>query len=270
MGARKIKQKEPGKFSIAELPGSIYFKSTVAGLLMLSLVLALGKLYQPETLPFKSIQIFGELTWVDKGRLNGIILENIDGGFFSLNISKLKQDLEKLSWIETVSIRRVWPDVLQITAYEQRPIAVWNGNQVVNRFGELFDPLDQVLPQYLVKVSGPDGMHQLLMDHYFAIEKPLQQVGLRVASLGLNDRRSLEVILTNGVRLLLGRVRNSDDCAEEVERFANAYKSTLSSRFEEVALIDLRYTNGLAVRWKQHTDTQQQTLGAVSRPMVQG
>jgi len=216
------------------------------------------------------VQIYGELTWIDKTKLNDIILKSIDGGFFSLSIDKLKATLEQLAWIESVSIRRVWPDVLQITANEQQPVAVWNGEQVINRYGEVFNPLDQELPKYLVKVSGPEGMHRILMGHYFAIQKQFQDVGLRVASLGINERRSLDVVLTNGVRLLLGRVRNNDESVEEVQRFIDAYKGALSPRFEEVALVDLRYTNGLAVRWKPHTNTQQQTLGAVSRSGVQG
>lgn len=270
MGARKIKQKEQGTFSITDVFGSLYFKSAIVGIMLLCISLAVAKLYQPQTLPFKSIQVFGELAWIDRDKLNNLILEKIDGGFFSLNISQLKASLEQQAWIASVSIRRVWPDVLQITANEQQPVAVWNGGQVINRYGELFDPMDQDLPKYLVKVSGPEGTHHLLMDHYFAIEKTFQEVGLRIASMDINDRRALDITLTNGVRLLLGRVRHNEESSEEVQRFVNAYKGSLSPNFENVALVDLRYTNGLAVRWKQHTTTQQQTLGAVSRSMVQG
>jgi len=270
MGARKIKQKEPGKLSFADMAGSLYFKSTLVGLLLLCTVLAVARLYQPQTLPFKSIQIYGELTWIDKDKLNDIILKNIDGGFFSLNISQLKARLEKLTWIESVAIRRLWPDVLQITAREQQPVAIWNGNRVINRYGEIFDPEDQELPKYLVRVSGPEGAHHLMMDHYFAIRQLFQDVGLRIASMDINDRRALQVILTNGVRILLGRVRDGEESAEEVQRFVQAYKGGLSPKFEDVALVDLRYTNGLAVRWKQIDSSQQQTLGAVSRSAVQG
>jgi len=270
MGARKIKQKEPGKFGLIDVVGSLYFKSTMVGVLLLCVALAVAKLYQPETLPFKSIQIYGELSWVDRDKLNGIILKNIDGGFFSLNISQLKSRLEQQAWIDSVAIRRVWPDVLQITAKEQQPVAIWNGDRVINRYGQIFDPMDQELPKYLVKVSGPEGSHQLMMEHYFAITKLFQDVGLQISSMDINDRRALQVILTNGVRLLLGRVRNDEESIEEVQRFVKAYKGSLSPKFEDIALVDLRYTNGLAVRWKQHTSTQQQTLGAAGRSAVQG
>lgn len=270
MGARRIKQKEPGQFSFSEAFGSLQFKFLMLAVLLLAGVLATAKLYQPHTLPFKSIQVFGELSWVDRDKLNALILQKINGGFFSLDISELKASLEDQAWIESVAIRRVWPDVLQITATEQQPVAVWNGGQVINRKGQLFDPSEQELPKYLVKVSGPEGAHQLLMGHYFAIEGLLQSTGLRVSSMDINERRALQVILTNGVRLLLGRVRSVEESAEEVQRFVSAYKGTLSPRFDEVALIDLRYTNGLAVRWKQHTTTKQQTLGAADRVAAQG
>lgn len=270
MGARKIKQTEPGKFSFADTTGSVYFKSVLAGVLLLCAVLMIAKLYQPQTLPFKSVQIYGELSWIDRDKLNEIILKNIDGGFFSLNISQLKERLEQQAWIESVAIRRVWPDVLQITANEQQPVAIWNGDRVINNYGELFDPMGQELPEYLVKVSGPEGSQSMMMEHYFAISKLFQDVGLRIASMDINERRALQVILTNGVRLLLGRVNSGEESAEEVQRFVTAYKQNLSPKFEDIALVDLRYTNGLAVRWKQHTSTQQQTLGAARRSAAQG
>ena len=270
MGARKIKQKEPGQFSISGLLGSIQFKLSALVLLVFSGGLAVAQLYQPHTLPFKSIQVFGDLNWIDKNKFNALILQKIDGGFFSLNISELKAALEQQPWIESVAIRRVWPDVLQITAVEQQPVAVWNSGQVINRKGELFDPLEKELPKYLVKVSGPQGAYPLLMAHYYAIEGLIQDSGLRVSSIDINERRALQVILTNGVRLLLGRVRNVEHSAEEVKRFVSAYKQMLSPRFDDVALVDLRYTNGLAVRWKQHTTSEQQSLGAADRLAVQG
>lgn len=270
MGARKIKQKEPGQFSLTGLFGSLSFKLAMLGVVLVSGTVALNQLYKPQTLPFNTIQIYGELAWTDRDQLNQLVLDNIDGGFFSLNIKNLKKNLEDQAWIKSVAIRRVWPDVLQITANEQQPLAIWNGGAVINKQGELFDPLDQELPKYLVKVAGPEGSHQRLMDHYFAIEQPLLDVGLRVASLDINERRALQVILTNGVRLLLGRVRNEEESAEEVRRFVKAYKGMLSPKIGQIALVDLRYTNGLAVRWKSNNTTQQQTLGAISRVMVQG
>jgi len=278
MGARRLKQQEQGRFSFSEFFGSRQFKLSLLGVLLVSGSLAINKLYQPQTLPFKSVQVFGELAWVDRDKLNQLILDNVDGGFFSLNIKNLKESIEQQAWIKSVAIRRVWPDVLQITANEQQPIAIWNGGAVINRQGELFDPLDQQLPKYLVKVSGPEGSHQQLMTHYFAVEKLFDDIGLRVASIDINDRRALQVILTNGVRLLLGRVRNDEESAEEVRRFVKAYQSLLSSKIGKIALVDLRYTNGLAVRWKQKkskaatevTTTKQQTLGAIGRVMVQG
>ena len=96
-------------------------------------------------------------------------MQKIDGGFFSLDMAALKSALEDQPWIESVAIRRVWPDVLQITANEQQPVAIWNDARVINSKGQLFDPLDKELPPHLVKVSGPKDAHQILMGHYFAI-----------------------------------------------------------------------------------------------------
>ena len=130
MGARKIKQQQH-ESRLAQVLSGRRLKQFAFGSMLIACGLFIYNLYLPTTLPFKKIQVFGTLEWVDREELNSLVLQDIDGGFFSLNVKGLKQNLEQLAWIDSVSIRRVWPDVLQVMINEQQPIAVWNDESII-------------------------------------------------------------------------------------------------------------------------------------------
>lgn len=45
----------------------------------------------------------------------------IGKSYFSTDLSDIKADLEKRPWVETVAVRRVWPDRLEINIREKKP-----------------------------------------------------------------------------------------------------------------------------------------------------
>jgi len=258
MGARRIAVKQDKEFGLTNIIGSRPFKVFVVFLMLVACALFVTKLNRPDTLPFKTIQIVGQLNWIDKGNLNDLIVKNLNGGFFSLDVNNLKNNLENQAWIESAGIRRIWPDILQITIEEQQPIAIWNDHSVVNKDGNLFTPDPQKMPQQLVKLYGPKGSYLNLIAQYHALTDLTDSVGLKIGSISLNERRALQVELHNGIRLLLGRVRNVDESSAEMQRFVYAFNATLASKLDRVTLVDLRYTNGLAVRWKAQSQPEQQ------------
>lgn len=250
MGARRINQPSVETHSKGWL-GTSPWKTALFALLLIAGGLSFSHLFAPGTLPFRTIQVYGQLQWTNKDTLNQQVVEHINGGFFSLDVDSLKQRLEQLTWVESVAIRRVWPDVLQIEVSEQQPVAIWNQHAIINRRGELFTANLEKFPPGLVNIQGPRGTHRTLMSHYRALAEMTQAVGLRISSLKVNERRAMQLTLDNGLQLLLGRVRSEYDMETELNRFVQAYQATLASKIEKIQLVDLRYTNGLAVRWKQ-------------------
>lgn len=264
MGARRIKQQQESSGLMRFLaPRSI--RVLAAGFLLATGGLIINKLYAPTTLPFKTIQVYGELQWLDREELNQLVLRDMQGGFFSLDVNGLKQSLEQHAWIKAVAIRRVWPDVLQIMVTEQQPLAVWNHDSVINRNGELFVPPDKQFPPGLTVINGPEGTHQVLMQHFNTLSEMVASLGLHIKDIDVNDRRAMAVTLDNGVQLLMGRVRDETDSATEMMRFVRAYTATLAPQIDRVQVVDLRYTNGLAVRWKQQLGLQGKNNNSASK-----
>jgi cell division protein FtsQ len=264
MGARRIKQQQESSGLMRFLTARSV-KLLAAGLLLVAGGLVINMLYAPTTLPFKTIQVYGELKWLDREELNRVVLRDLQGGFFSLDVNGLKQSLEQHAWIKAVSIRRVWPDVLQIMVKEQQPLAVWNSDSIVNQDGELFVPPVEQFPQGLSEINGPEGTHQVLIQHFNTLSAMGASLGLRIRDVDMNDRRAIAVTLDNGVQLLMGRVRDETDSATEMMRFVRAYTATLAPQIDRVQVVDLRYTNGLAVRWKQQLGLQGNNNNSASK-----
>ena len=255
MGARRIKQQQE-KSGLLHVLTPRSMKWVIAVSFLLAAGWFVNALYAPTTLQFKTIQVYGELQWLDRQELNSLVLRDLQGGFFSLDVNGLKQNLEQHAWVKAVSIRRVWPDVLQIMVTEQQPLAVWNQDTIINQAGELFAPADGRFPEGLTEINGPQGMHQVLMKHFSTLSEMLASLGLTIKDIDVNERRAMEVTLNNGVQLLMGRVRDEVESATEMMRFVRAYTATLAPQIDRVQVVDLRYTNGLAVRWKQQLGLQ--------------
>ncbi|MCI0507706.1 MAG: cell division protein FtsQ/DivIB [Gammaproteobacteria bacterium] len=250
MGARRIKRQK-NEAGLKRFISGRPLKLLASGLVLVAVALFVNNLFAPATLPFKTIQVYGELQWLDREELNRLVLRDLNGGFFSLDVGGLKQNLEQYAWIKAVSIRRVWPDVLQILVTEQQPVAVWNHDSIINREGELFAPVAEQFPEGLAAVNGPPGTHRALIKHFNALSQMAGELGLAITDITLNDRRAMQVTLSNGLQLLMGRVRNETESATEMLRFVRAYKATLAPQSDRIQVVDLRYTNGLAVRWKR-------------------
>lgn len=264
MGARRIKQQQEKAGWLPVLtPRSV--KWFIAASLLLAVGWFVNTLYAPTTLPFKTIQVYGELHWLDRDELNNLVLQDLQGGFFSLDVNGLKQSLEQHAWIKAVSIRRVWPDVLQVMVTEQQPLAVWNQEFIINQEGELFTPAVRQFPEGLTVINGPAGMHRILVKHYNTLSEMVASLGLAIKRIDVNERRAMEVTLNNEVQLLLGRVRDNTESATEMMRFVRAYTATLAPQIDRVQVVDLRYTNGLAVRWKQHLELQGNNKNSASK-----
>jgi len=74
-----------------------------------------------------------------------------------------------------------------------------------------------------------------------------QTYGLSVVRLQLNKRRAWRFELGNGLSVVLGR-RYFEN---RIERFVNVVINNLGEKLSQAREIDMRYTNGFAVRWKQ-------------------
>lgn len=247
MGARRIdkapKQASTESWLTRRLVGSVLLIGMVGGLLGFTM----WQFAQTDTLPIQQVQVKGEFVHLDKRDLYHAVGDLASAGFFNVDVRAVKEAAESLPWVESASVRRVWPDTLQLHIHEQIPLARWQGGGIVNRHGDvvLVDATDRLMELPLFK--GPQGTAKMLAERYQRMSAALAGIELAVTELVLNERRAWQVNLNNGVLVLLGRAALD----APLSRFVAVYKEVLKEKVEKIQSVDLRYTNGFAVRWTE-------------------
>ena len=252
MGARrKLPARKKKRLSLNErLPG--WFNQRLFGAVLLALVLGVPSgfgiwvLAQPGTLPIRSVKVEGEFRFLAQQDVYEALGGLASGGFFNVDVRAVKEAAESLPWVDSASVRRTWPDTLRLEITEQVPLAKWGENKIVNVRGELFEPPLMGLPENLPKFIGPLGTGQKVAENYQLLSMKMKRIDLQISELTLTERRAWHMRLGNGLHLLLGKVVND----ERLERFLSAYPKLLGEKIAQVDSVDLRYTNGFAVRWK--------------------
>jgi cell division protein FtsQ len=191
--------------------------------------------------PLREVKVDGQLNHVSREQVQLIVAKHLKGNFFTLDLVKARSAFEKLPWARKVSVRRRWPDRLEVMIEEHQALARWSSVALVNQQGELFHAASgSDLPVFY----GPnDGVIEVA-SQYDAFNKVLKTANLEIALLALTPRRAWQITTNNGIVIELGRV----DMQPRLEKFASVYISTIAGLNKKITYADLRYPNGFAVR----------------------
>jgi cell division protein FtsQ len=173
-------------------------------------------------------------------------------GWLNFPINRAVHRLQRMPWVAHAAITRIWPDTLVVTVSEQRPIARWQREALVNAQGRLFyrGPIPKRFRR-LPELSGAAGSLVALVRMEATCIRRLARVGERLHSLIENRRGGFRVDLTGGLELRLGR--RSQRALRRLDRFLDVVRPALGPRLPQVAYVDLRYVNGFAVGWRHST-----------------
>lgn len=203
-------------------------------------------LTDPAIFPIRQVRVEGDLKHLAPQQVQQIANGGIRGGFFALDVDRLRKSFTRHPWVRDASVRRLWPAALQITVYEQRAAARWGDAALVNKQGELFTPKKSSYPKGLVRLRGPEGTPALLLKRMRQIQTQLAPTGKRLEWLELSDRRAWSFAVIGGPTVILGR----DDFDLRLRRYAANLHRALDPT-GEVELLDMRYPNGFAVRMRR-------------------
>ncbi len=208
-----------------------------------------GAMYltNPDTLPIKQVRIEGDFTRLSPVDLQLLVTDKVRGGFFSLNVDAVRLALLEEPWVSEVTVQRVWPDALRVIVIEEIPAVRWGESGLLNHEGKYFAPEPSTIPLDLPVLNGPKGTEVILLERFNSMQERVKSIGFNIAAILLDERRAWSFFLTNGIKVVLGR----RDFEQRFERFLNLIPTTLSGRVEQTESIDMRYTNGFAIKWKQ-------------------
>jgi len=235
----------------------------LGGSFLLVVLLLIGSLlystiswmWDDQRLPLSKIVLQGELHYVSALDVQRAFsrLEHV-GTFMSQDVDVLQSMAESIPWVSHASIRKQWPDTVKVFLTEHHAEAIWNGISLLNDDGQVFDGDIGQLEEERVKLYGPQGTNEEVLQVWRDIRPKFEALNLTITSLVLNDRRAWQIIVDNGIRLELGK----ESLEERIARFVSLYKK-LGQDTQKVSYIDLRYDTGASIGWFPEQELGQET-----------
>jgi len=221
------------------------------------------------TLRLQPAEAESQLRFVTASSLNEAVRDKLRGNFFFIDLDETRRLIETAPWVRQARVQRVWPNALTIYVEEHQPLALWNEGEMINTWGEAFTAYAADLPEEMVlpQLRGPEDSERLVVQRYAEVARWFAPAQLRVRELTLSPRYAWEAILSDGMRLTLGRDPAADIAdphgrsgalpfAARIERFIEAWPRLAQSvNGRGIAHADLRYPNGFAITLAPVTPT---------------
>jgi cell division protein FtsQ len=191
------------------------------------------------TQPVKRVVFAGPVERIPPEALE-TLARGIESAPSPVSLAAVRDAARRMPWVREASVRRKFPDAVEVTFDVHDPIARWNEAGLVSKRGEVFAAaFDAPLPLF----RGADAAAPLIVRQYPAMAAALAPLGSAIAELRLSPRGAWQVKLESGVELELGR----GDVEARLARFAAAWP-LLVARGIAPQHADLRYPNGFALR----------------------
>lgn len=227
--------------------GAILFTLIGSLTLLLGVAACTWQELRPDTNSTRRLYVIGDFERLKSADVAQAAQRHLGAGFFEVEVQDIKDAVNALPWVASVSVHRRWPDSVVVRVSEHRPLAHWGESALVSENKKIFTPLSESIPPNLSWLAGPDDSVTLVLDELKKLQDVLVGSGYEIDALRLDTRGSWQAVLKDGLELRLGRAEPQQRLRGFVDQLTNHNASALKSRLEEAGYVDLRYTDGFAV-----------------------
>jgi cell division protein FtsQ len=185
--------------------------------------------------PIRTVSVIG-LNHIEKEEIRQTLVPLVSRGFFSVNVDFIRDRLQQLPWVSDINVRRSWPDRVEVTVVEKTVAARWNKSSLLSTEGHLFNPKESTTPEGLA----------VMLKYFVNINRILGPLHAKISYLELTPYFTWKLKLDNGMTLKIGH----NDILTRLTHFVKVYPKIVGERAPDVDYIDLRYSNGMAVKWR--------------------
>lgn len=201
----------------------------------------------------KRLDMKGDTAKVPLARLKEAVEPAIAGRtFFTANLTEARQAAESVPWVRSASVRRIWPDRIEISVDVHEALALFEDGRLISQDGQLFSANpdegaeSQNLPQFF---GAPDEVPELVR-RYRRFNTVLQNLPVHISEVGLSDRGGWSITF-EGVdipptRVELGRETAGSSIEERLRQVIAAYPSIEAILGGPPSSIDARYRGAIA------------------------
>lgn len=219
--------------------------SLALSLVALPIIGVLNGWFAGERWPVRSLQVEAEYNHVSAEQIRAAVINHVGNGFFATRLDELQAAVAALPWVEKAEARKHWPDMILLRVTELQPVAHWGATRLISADSRIFAAPGAENIEGLPRLAGPDDALVTVVEFYARAQKIFSGSGMTVAGVELSERGSWKLALNNGAELELGR----EQPEQRLQRFMTVYPRLLAGRTGSFERVDLRYSNGFAIKW---------------------
>lgn len=226
------------------------FVTSVSALLAVAAVLVmLAGAYMARSggalLPFRWVEVSGRFERVGPEQIRAAVAAEAARGFFFVDLAAVRGSALGLPWVAEAEVRKVWPDTLEISVRERQVLGRLGEDRLVDINGNVFNARGIGETRGLPLLDASIDQMPQLAAYYRKSSKDVERAGRQIVRAHLSPRGALELELDDGLQVHLG----SHDQNARWQRLLASLSRLKALDPRPIAQVDLRYTNGYAVRY---------------------
>ena len=208
--------------------------------------------------PVKNVLLASKEKHINEAEIAKILSVKNTGGMLSIDLVELHKDLLSNPWVKAVTIRKQWPDTLSFELQEFEPIARINdmlllesGVRVIEKDKDKDINTNANLLNIIIDKSRIGAGLDLLklVNQIEDIESKLALHHLELKTFEIDEINNWFIHLNERFGINLGRQKQQ----QRMERFFTVF-AAIENKLQ-LEHIDLRYRNGLSVKYKQNSSS---------------
>ncbi|WOE30959.1 MULTISPECIES: cell division protein FtsQ/DivIB [unclassified Acinetobacter] len=251
-----IRRKKAAVTSIHEKPPTRAEKWANMGgwllLLVAIVILAMGLfgLYRVMTdAKIANLEVVGGQSAQEREKVEKYVAPMIKHNYFTSDLKQIRDKTLELPWVDSVVVSRSWPNSIRIRIVPKHAIARWGTGRLLSDNGDIFSEVIAKNNQQLPLLHGPIRQAKTMMRRYNEINQLFLPVNLRLKELYLTDRMTWFMQFDSGLRVIV----DQEQMMSKLQRLSYLAQNDLKPVWNQIAAIDLRYRNGMAIQWKNAT-----------------
>lgn len=196
--------------------------------------------------PLKRILFVRPLIYGDPGTITTLVSKYGSHDMLRIDVQSLAERISTIGWVASVSLRKRWPDALQIDVHERIPILRWGKEDFLDYQGTHFSLPSSPVLDTLFPATGPKGHEKSVLNMYRTIVPWLKREKINIKELILDSRLVWHVHLENGINVIVGR----EDLERRFKKLVVVTRRIIKRYRQYIDSVDLRYQDGFSVRWK--------------------
>ncbi len=259
---REYQARRFGKFGRS----AVMTLATLMSFVALGLLVA-DHLYRPDTFKIEQLKITGQFRYLKPSDVEAVVVDSASGNFFSLDLDQIKAKAQSLARVESVDVRREWPETLVLAVQEHRPAMRWGKGKWVTTAGQVIELPESIDAKNVITLNGRESQAKRILMKATHWKAKLQAHGLELRGVSLSDSDAWTLELFDQAQnaqfdLLLGH----QDVSERLARFQMLFDKKFRFAERPLKRVDARYPDGLAVAHAKAVSTNTNSINSIAIP----